>query len=249
MPTTASFTYSISRVDPYMDPDNAKMFNVSLPNSINYAAGTVLGEVIGTNELQTLTIAGGGTGGTFTVTFSAQTTAGVAYNASAATLQAAMELLSTIGAGNVRVTGGPAGISPFSIEFVGTLAGTDVAAITSSVASITGGSPTQAVATVRAGAAGTTGQFKAYTEVATDGSQIAKAILVYAVSTDSSGNITITGTSSQAGSDIGQTSKSTPAYFSGTFLCSDLTGLDTVAVGQLGRLTNGTVASGVLRIG
>lgn len=249
MPTTAAFTYSPTRVDPYMDPDSAKMFNVALPASVNYAAGTILGEVIGTNELQTLLIAGGGTGGTFTVTFSGQTTAGVAFNATASTLQAALEALSNVGNGNIKVTGGPAGVAPFAIEFTGALAGADQATITSSVASITGGTPTQTVTAVRNGAAGTTGQFKAYSETATDGSQIAKAILVYACSTDSSGNVTITGTSGQAGGDVGQTSKYASAYFSGTFLCSDLSGLDTVAAAQLGRIINGTIATGVLRIG
>jgi hypothetical protein len=45
------------------------------------------------------------TGGTFTLSYAGQTTGGLAYNATAATIQSALEALSTIGAGNVTVTG------------------------------------------------------------------------------------------------------------------------------------------------
>lgn len=45
------------------------------------------------------------TGGTFTLTFRSQTTSAIAYNASPATVQAALEALSSIGTGNVICTG------------------------------------------------------------------------------------------------------------------------------------------------
>jgi hypothetical protein len=48
---------------------------------------------------------GGATAGTFTLSYNGQTTAALAYNAAAATIQAALEGLSTIGAGNVAVRG------------------------------------------------------------------------------------------------------------------------------------------------
>lgn len=44
------------------------------------------------------------TSGTFTLTFSGQTTSAVAYNASAATVEAALVALSNIGSGDVAVT-------------------------------------------------------------------------------------------------------------------------------------------------
>lgn len=45
--------------------------------------------------------------GTFTLGYAGQLTAPIAYNANAATVQSALESLSTIGAGNVTVTGDP----------------------------------------------------------------------------------------------------------------------------------------------
>ncbi|MFW3477497.1 hypothetical protein [Streptomyces microflavus] len=49
-----------------------------------------------TNEVQTLTVTGGPTGGTFTITWSGQTTAAIAYNATAAVVQTALEALSNV---------------------------------------------------------------------------------------------------------------------------------------------------------
>lgn len=54
---------------------------------------------------QLLTLTGGATGGTFTVTYRGATTAPLAYNASTGAMQTALEDLSTIGPGNVAVTG------------------------------------------------------------------------------------------------------------------------------------------------
>src|ERR1700738_5248805 len=55
------------------------------------------------DEIQTVTLTGAPTGGTFTLTFGANTTSGIAYNASAATVQAALVALASIGANNVVV--------------------------------------------------------------------------------------------------------------------------------------------------
>jgi hypothetical protein len=45
MPTSAQSQYSGTRLEPYMDAEGALRFNVQLPNSVTYAAGTILGEV------------------------------------------------------------------------------------------------------------------------------------------------------------------------------------------------------------
>lgn len=82
-------------------------------------AVTTEGET-GVNEVQSLTVYGPST---FKITFGGETTAEIASDASAAEIQAALELLSTIGTGNVSVTG----TGPFAIEFTGMLAETDVA--------------------------------------------------------------------------------------------------------------------------
>lgn len=78
----------------------------------------------GTNEKQLVTMQGTITGGTFTLTFNGQTTDPIAYDASAATVQTELEALSNIEVGDVDVTGVDGG--PWTIEFKGNLADTDV---------------------------------------------------------------------------------------------------------------------------
>jgi hypothetical protein len=68
----------------------------------------------------------GATGGTFTLTTSGgagQTTAPIAYNASPATVQAALEGLSDVGSDNVQVTG-PCACGIYAVTFTGTAAAT-----------------------------------------------------------------------------------------------------------------------------
>lgn len=96
--------------------------------------------VVSRNEIQRVTITGTPTGGTFTLTFSGQTTAGIAYNATAATVQAALEALSNIGVGDVVATGGPLPGTAASVEFTGVFVGTNPADMTASAAGLTGGS-------------------------------------------------------------------------------------------------------------
>lgn len=103
------------------------------------------------DEVQTVTISGAPTGGTFTLTFNGATTADIAHNATGATVQAALEALSTIGSGNVTVSG--AGGGPYTVTFVGTLGGQNVPEMTAT-GSFTGGtSPSIAVATTTEGVA------------------------------------------------------------------------------------------------
>lgn len=110
-----------------------------------YAAGT-------TNEVQTVTITGTPSGGTFTLTYSGQTTSSIAYNATAAAVQTALAALSNIGAGQVTVTGGPGPGTPYVVTFTGTLGGQNVNQMTAT-GSLTGGStPTISVTTTTPGA-------------------------------------------------------------------------------------------------
>lgn len=101
----------------------------------------------GVNELQM--IASDGTGGTFTLTYSGQTTSALAYNVTASAMQTALEALSNIAVDDVLVTSPATGI--WYVEFQGTLAETDVAEMTVDDTSLTGGHA--AVVTLRAGAA------------------------------------------------------------------------------------------------
>lgn len=107
--------------------------------------------VPGTNEVQTLTITGAPSGGTFTITYDGQTTSAIAYNAAAAAVQSALEALSNIAVGDVTCGGGALPGTPVTITFGGSLAGTDVPLATTT-SSLTGGSsPTVTIATTTAG--------------------------------------------------------------------------------------------------
>jgi hypothetical protein len=70
----------------------------------------------------TVTIGGTPTGGTFTLTFGGQTTAGIAYNAATSAVQSALVALSSIGAGNAVVTGS-VGAYVVTIQLPGHLTG------------------------------------------------------------------------------------------------------------------------------
>lgn len=81
----------------------------------------------GTNEVQEASVSGA-TSGTFTLTFDGQTTAAIAYNASAGDVQTALIALSNID--SVSCTGGPLSSSAVAVEFTGNNAKTNVAEMT-----------------------------------------------------------------------------------------------------------------------
>ncbi len=106
----------------------------------------------GVNEVQTLTVSGA-TGGTFTLAFGIAATAAIAHNATAADIDAALEALSTIGSGNVAVTGGPLTSTEVAIEFTGELAAQNVPQIAANSTNLGGG--TAVVDMTTEGATGT----------------------------------------------------------------------------------------------
>lgn len=112
----------------------------------------------GTNEVQTLTIGGTPTGGTFRLTFQGGQTGAITWTAVDATLIAAidtaLEALANVGAGNVTVAGTTmtSGIGAATITFTGTLAAQDVGPITAQ-SSLTGTAPTVTVAVTTPGVA------------------------------------------------------------------------------------------------
>lgn len=107
---------------------------------------------IAQTEVQTITITGTPTGGTFTLTFDGQTTGNIAYNASAATVDTALEALSNIAAGEVVCAGGNLPGTPVTVTFANGLARENVPEMTANSASLTGGTtPTVTVTTTTAG--------------------------------------------------------------------------------------------------
>lgn len=99
-----------------------------------------------TNEVQTLTEGGSGLT-SYTITYSGQTTSSLDDDATPAQVQAALEALSNLAPGDVVVTGTTNPIA-MTLTFGGTLADTNVAAVTTTP---TGGSGTVVVATTVGG--------------------------------------------------------------------------------------------------
>ena len=138
------------------------------------------------NEVQTFKINNNPTSGTFTLTYSGQTTGNIAYNASLATITTALEALSNIGVGDVLLTGGPLPTRAVNIEFKGALAATNVAQLTSDPALLGSTTSNLTVVTTQAGAEYTTAPKWVYnTTTAVSGSDWAFKIS----STDGLGNV------------------------------------------------------------
>jgi hypothetical protein len=74
------------------------------------------------------------TGGTFTLTFNGQTTPAQPYNVAAATLQTALQALTSIGVGNCTVIGSPGQL--YAVTFMGALAGASQPLMTTSATSL-----------------------------------------------------------------------------------------------------------------
>ena len=94
---------------------------------------SIISDTEGANEKQTVTISGA-KGGKFTLTYSGKTTGELKKAATKEEVQTALEGLTTIGAGNVGVTGEAGG--PWTVEFKGALKAMDVDALTASAAKL-----------------------------------------------------------------------------------------------------------------
>jgi hypothetical protein len=136
------------------------------------------------SEAQTVTITGTPTGGTFTLTLNGETTAGIAYNATAAAVESALEALPSLSADDISVTGGPGPGTPYVVTFGGALAGANVAQMTSAGSFTGGSSPAVAVTTTTAGGG-----------TATDGTDVPRGFLfnslefIYADGSSPTGNV------------------------------------------------------------
>src|SRR5262249_15449261 len=122
------------------------------PSSVPSQSDTVLVSSLSyaSDGVQTVRLTGSPTGGTFTLTFKGQTTSGIAYNASASTVQTALTGLSTVGTGNAVVTAAAGG--GWQVRFTGTLAASFQPALTASGLGLTGGtSPSVSIGVLSAG--------------------------------------------------------------------------------------------------
>lgn len=88
------------------------------------------------DAVQRVSLAGSPTGGTFTLSFGGYTTSAIAYDASAATVQSALEGLTSIGSGNVKVLNTSSGV--WLVRFVGAAGDQNVPRMTAA-SGLTGG--------------------------------------------------------------------------------------------------------------
>lgn len=140
--------------------------------------------VSGRDETQLISVSGV-SGGSFTLSFGAETTApitlttfesGVVASPSGEVIQTALQSLPSIGAGNVAVggpntSGGP-NTGVWAVRFIGALGGTDVAQLSANGAGLTGASPSISASTNESGTGGNFAGFEICTVAATcqDGS-------------------------------------------------------------------------------
>ena len=97
--------------------------------------------VNGTDEVQTLTVTGTPTGGTFKLTYEGfETPSTIAYNANAAAVQAALEAIPAIGSGGVVCGGGALPGVAVTITGAGNLGKKALSLITVTSKAFTGGS-------------------------------------------------------------------------------------------------------------
>lgn len=89
----------------------------------------------GTTQVETLTVTGNPTGGTFKLAFEGQTTEALAHNADATAIQTALRALPTVGSAGVGVTG----TNPFVVTFAAHKARTALGRITLAENALTGG--------------------------------------------------------------------------------------------------------------
>jgi hypothetical protein len=108
--------------------------------------------VNGTNEVQRLTLTGSPTGGTFRLQVAGGVTQPIAYNASAATIQAALRAVPTVGSAGVTCTGGPLNSGFVVVTFGGKLGRQNVATMAVRNPAFVGGTaPAVAVTTTTPG--------------------------------------------------------------------------------------------------
>jgi hypothetical protein len=121
IPTTYHFEYS---------PDSEHWS--SFPSSdVSAGISTAIGQIASTGAGSgTLTVAAAG--GTFILSFNGESTPTLTHDSSAVSVQTALESITSVGAGNVEVSGGPGdpeGSTPYTISFTGALSGTEVTQI------------------------------------------------------------------------------------------------------------------------
>lgn len=243
-------TYTGGGLQPVYGVEGVSQDVVVLANSKAYAQGQLIGQVTGSgtavNEVQTLTPGAALTAGSYQLVYDNEYTTPLAFNATIAQIQAALEALPSIGVGGCTVTGGPLNttLTTFTFAGVGTTAGQRMATLATVSIAIVGG-PLPATATVLTPGNPAAGYWDVYTPGASGafaGLATAKRALRYPVRTDGQGHHYF-GTDPRAG-DFNHFDLGAPAFLAGTFKAPELIGLDANALTNLGaRFITGSIAT------
>ena len=137
------------RVEEYDSADKDYMPTYALGDVFNPDVN--IDPAVGANEVQTVRVQSG-TGGTFTITYAGQTTAAIAHDATETTVEDAINELSNVTPGDIRVTkSGNTADHTYTLKFGGQLARENVGQVTVDSTNVTG-TETVTIATTTAGA-------------------------------------------------------------------------------------------------
>ena len=239
MPVNPTTIFSRDLLQPYMNPSEARTRNVGFASNLTVARGQAVAQrTAAVDEVQSLAITA--TGGTYRLGYTDSAgnltyTADIAFDANAAAIDTALELV--VGSGNVAVTG----TGPFTLTFGGDLAGTALAVLEVDTTSLTGGTATVTETT----AGGPAGEYTAYDGGGSGGVENFKAVAAYAFTTDSTGQVS-------SNAEYNQTESGAVIFYKGTFLVEDLVNIDANAIttGNI-RVVEGTglTADSIITIG
>lgn len=245
-------TFTQAELQPAFYPEDIRVQGLAQVGSTQLSMGQVVGQVTeaAANDVQTITISGAPTGGTFGLLIGGAFTTpqvlnNIPYNVTAAALQALLTALPGIGAGNLACAGGPLPGSGITVTGSGALAAQTLPILQVVNSQLTGGtSPAVAVAHTTVGVAN--GSVNAYNSGNSDGTEIPIGIAQVTATTDIFGN-SFYGTQG-SGMEFQQSKLTTPILIRGYFNTSTLVGLDSNAVSKFGRLVSGTLSNGVLEV-
>ncbi len=128
LPTSAKLNATIN-------PEGAPAkYHFEYGTSTAYGESTAIATLNAVNEVQSVSVVAAGGG--FTLAFNGEESAEIPFNATSAEVQAALEGVPSLGAGQIAVSGEPGG--PWSVEFTGTRGGEHVAELSPNPGNLTG---------------------------------------------------------------------------------------------------------------
>lgn len=219
------------------------MVAAQLAGNINVPIGTALGMITSStqNEIQTVALTGSGLGGTFKIGYKGAWTANLAYNASAATVQAALRGLATINGANVTVT---LASTTYTVTFNGAMAGINQDLLNADTSLLTGTTPGATVTRTQTGRTQYT--LAPYNSGNSDGTQYIHSLASFDCSTDQFGNH-YQGLNAVADEQYSGV-PNVDVFTMGRFNSADLVGVDSGGLSGRGVLEAGSLTAGTVRL-